>query len=224
MAAPFRIGIGFDVHAFTEGRELVLGGVRIPHPRGLAGHSMGGYGAMRIGMKHPEVFSSIYLLSPCCMVPRASGPQSAEADARVEAVTTMEEFAEAGFGIRATIASAAAWAPNPDNPPFFLDLPTRDGQPQPLVLAKFAANAPLAMIDQYISNLRRLRGIGFDAGDQDRGIAGTVEDLHGVLTEYGTPHMFEIYEGDHVNGVAERIRTKMLPFFSRTLSFGRGPF
>jgi len=32
--------------------------------RGLAGHSMGGYGAMRIGMKHQEVFSSIYLLSP----------------------------------------------------------------------------------------------------------------------------------------------------------------
>src|SRR5438270_3198575 len=37
--------------------------------RGLAGHSMGGYGAIRVGMKHPEVFSSIYLLSPCCMGP-----------------------------------------------------------------------------------------------------------------------------------------------------------
>jgi enterochelin esterase-like enzyme len=29
--------------------------------RGLTGHSMGGYGAVRIGMKHPEVFSSIYV-------------------------------------------------------------------------------------------------------------------------------------------------------------------
>src|SRR6516165_7481612 len=35
--------------------------------RGLAGHSMGGYGAIRIGMRHPETFSSIYLLSACCM-------------------------------------------------------------------------------------------------------------------------------------------------------------
>ncbi len=35
----FRVGIGFDVHAFEEGRPLVLGGVQIPHTRGLAGHS-----------------------------------------------------------------------------------------------------------------------------------------------------------------------------------------
>lgn len=34
-----RIGQGFDVHAFTEGRPLVLGGVTIPYERGLAGHS-----------------------------------------------------------------------------------------------------------------------------------------------------------------------------------------
>jgi 2-C-methyl-D-erythritol 2,4-cyclodiphosphate synthase len=34
-----RIGQGIDIHAFAEGRPLVLGGVAIPHPRGLAGHS-----------------------------------------------------------------------------------------------------------------------------------------------------------------------------------------
>jgi 2-C-methyl-D-erythritol 2,4-cyclodiphosphate synthase len=34
-----RIGIGYDVHAFAPGRRLVLGGVEIPYPRGLAGHS-----------------------------------------------------------------------------------------------------------------------------------------------------------------------------------------
>lgn len=34
-----RIGLGHDVHAFTEGRPLILGGVDIPYPRGLAGHS-----------------------------------------------------------------------------------------------------------------------------------------------------------------------------------------
>lgn len=39
MSADFRIGQGFDVHAFAEGRKLVLGGVEIPHDRGLAGHS-----------------------------------------------------------------------------------------------------------------------------------------------------------------------------------------
>ena len=34
-----RIGHGFDVHAFAAGRRLVIGGVDIPHDRGLAGHS-----------------------------------------------------------------------------------------------------------------------------------------------------------------------------------------
>lgn len=34
-----RIGLGYDVHAFAEGRALVLGGVTIDHTRGLAGHS-----------------------------------------------------------------------------------------------------------------------------------------------------------------------------------------
>ena len=34
-----RVGQGFDVHAFAEGRRLVIGGVEIPHPRGLLGHS-----------------------------------------------------------------------------------------------------------------------------------------------------------------------------------------
>src|SRR6476646_3917121 len=34
-----RVGLGVDVHAFASGRRLVLGGVEIPHERGLAGHS-----------------------------------------------------------------------------------------------------------------------------------------------------------------------------------------
>lgn len=39
MKAPYRIGIGFDVHAFAENRKLILGGVNIPFEKGLTGHS-----------------------------------------------------------------------------------------------------------------------------------------------------------------------------------------
>ncbi len=39
MAGRVRVGIGYDVHAFAPGRRLVLGGVEVPHPEGLAGHS-----------------------------------------------------------------------------------------------------------------------------------------------------------------------------------------
>lgn len=35
----FRVGQGYDVHAFAEGRKLILGGIEIPHERGLLGHS-----------------------------------------------------------------------------------------------------------------------------------------------------------------------------------------
>lgn len=35
----FRVGQGFDVHAFAEGRPLIIGGIEIPHERGLIGHS-----------------------------------------------------------------------------------------------------------------------------------------------------------------------------------------
>jgi 2-C-methyl-D-erythritol 2,4-cyclodiphosphate synthase len=36
---PFRIGHGFDVHALVSGRDCIIGGVNIPHPLGLDGHS-----------------------------------------------------------------------------------------------------------------------------------------------------------------------------------------
>jgi len=39
MNIPFRVGQGYDVHALTPGRKLSLGGVGIPHPQGLLGHS-----------------------------------------------------------------------------------------------------------------------------------------------------------------------------------------
>lgn len=39
LVSGLRIGLGYDVHAFAEGRKLILGGVDIPHHHGLDGHS-----------------------------------------------------------------------------------------------------------------------------------------------------------------------------------------
>jgi len=189
--------------------------------RGLTGHSMGGYGAMRIGMKHPEVFSSIYLISPCCMAPSVNPQQGPGPMAKVESIRSLTEVEKADFFVKAMLASAAAWSPNPKNPPFFIDLPWKGGQYQPLVAAKWAANAPLAMIDQYIANLRKLRAIAFDAGDQDRSIAATNKTLDEILNNYGIAHSYEVYEGTHTSRVAERIETKVMPFFSKNLAFER---
>jgi S-formylglutathione hydrolase len=180
--------------------------------RGLAGHSMGGYGAIRIGMKHPEVYSSLYMMSPCCMAPANSPP-----NARAEAIRDPAELEKADFMTKAAFASAAAWSPNPKNPPLFLDLPYKNGQAQPQILAKWQANAPLALMDQFITNLRRYKALGVDVGKNDRFIATTVETLHKVFDDYGVAHQYEVYDGDHVNRVAEQLRLKVLPFFARSL-------
>src|SRR5450631_634156 len=135
--------------------------------RGLVGHSMGGYGASRIGMKHPDVFGSLYIMSPCCLSARGGGPAIAANQQALEAVKTPADSAALPFGLRAQLASAAAWSPNPKNPPLYLDLPNKNGAAQQDVLAKWAANAPLAFVDQYVGNLRTYQGISIDVGDQD---------------------------------------------------------
>jgi enterochelin esterase-like enzyme len=74
--------------------------------RGLAGHSMGGYGTTRIGMKHADVFSSLYIMSPGGLSPR---PVNAEAAAVLEGVKTREDLAKVPFTARGQLAAAAAW-------------------------------------------------------------------------------------------------------------------
>lgn len=184
--------------------------------RGLAGHSMGGYGASRIGMKHSDVFGSLYIMSPCCMSARQAGPANPANEKALEEVKTVADSAKLPFGLRAQLASAAAWSPNPKNPPLYLDLPTKDGVARPDVLAKWAANAPLAFVDQYIGNLRQYRGIAIDAGDQD-GLRIDAGKLHEVLDSYGVANTFEIYHGTHTSAVADRFQNHAAPFFSKNL-------
>jgi S-formylglutathione hydrolase FrmB len=185
--------------------------------RGLVGHSMGGYGATRIGMKHPDVFGSLYIMSPCCLSARAAG--SPDLEKAVQDAKAPEDLSKLPFMLRAQLASAAAWSPNPKNPPLYLDLPTKDGVAQPNVLAKWAANAPLAFIDQYADNLREYHAISMDVGDQD-GLRIDTSKLHEVLDEYGIANGFEIYKGTHTSAVADRFQNHVLPFFSKNLCFG----
>jgi enterochelin esterase-like enzyme len=189
--------------------------------RGLVGHSMGGYGATRIGMKHSDVFGSLYIMSPCCLSARTGGPANPEIDKALDAVKTPQDSANLPFFARAQLASAAAWSPDPKNPPLYLDLPIKDGTARPEVLAKWAANAPLAFIDQYIGNLRQYRAITLDVGDQDR-LRTDTGKLHDVLDLYGISNSFEVYSGTHTSAVADRFQNHVLPFFSKNLCVEAG--
>jgi enterochelin esterase-like enzyme len=189
--------------------------------RGLVGHSMGGYGATRIGMKHSDVFGSLYIMSPCCLSARGAGPVDPATEKALDAVKTPADSASLPFRLRAQLASAAAWSPNPKNPPLYLDLPSKDGAVQQEVIAKWAANAPLAFVDQYIADLRRYRGIAIDVGDKD-GLRAGAAKLHEILDNYGIANTFEVYPGTHTSAVADRFQNHVLPFFSKNLCFGGG--
>ncbi len=199
--------------------------------RGLVGHSMGGYGASRIGMKHPDIFGALYIMSPCCMSSMAGGGPGSSDQIKERALASEKKVAAAkspadlagqspGFA-SAQYATAAAWAPDPKNPPLYFDLPTKDGLPQPEIVAKYAANSPLALVDQYIGNLKQYRAIAMDVGDQD-GLRVDAGKLHNILDNYGVANRFEIYSGTHVSAVADRFQNHVLPFFSMNLCFKAG--
>lgn len=195
--------------------------------RGLGGHSMGGYGTFRIGMKHPEVFGALYPMSSCCLNANLNpNPQQMAAyevlnspeEAKAKAQAKGKDKGKGGGFALTTLAQAAAWSPNPKNPPFYFDLPVKDGQIRPDVVARWAANAPLAMVTQYIPQLKMYRAIAMDVGLQDS-LLRTNQQMDSILTEQGVPHTFETYEGDHNNRVPLRIEEKVLPFFSNNLTF-----
>ncbi len=185
--------------------------------RGLSGHSMGGYGAFRIGMKRPDVFSVLYPMSSCCLSPRGVTP----ADPAIEQIKSREDAAKLQMGARTTLAASAAWAPDPHNPPFYLDLPTKGGVPDPSVIARYAANSPHEMLPQYVTGLKKYRAIQMDVGLQDTLLRDN-QEMDRLLTEFSIAHTYETYEGDHVNHIPERFEQNVLPFFSKHLEFGTG--
>lgn len=115
-----------------------------------------------------------------------------------------------------TFAEAAAWSPNPANPPKYYDLPNQDGVLHPEIAAKWVANSPLAFVDQYQSALKTYRAIAMDVGDMDN-LMATNKQMDEALTRLGVTHTFELYEGNHMSRVKERFETKVLPFFSANL-------
>ena len=196
---------------------------------------MGGYGTIRIGMKRPDVFSSLYIMSACCLInnplrfaQRNGGNGNSGANAsRVRNRTgnangNSARNGNSGFGrlfANVAKAEAAAWSPDPNNPPTYFDLPgNKGGASDALIAAKWAANSPLAMVDQYIPNLKRYSYIGMDVGTMDALMASN-KQLSDELTAFGVKHSFQTYVGTHANRIAERMEDHVIPFFSKHLVF-----
>jgi S-formylglutathione hydrolase len=195
--------------------------------RAVAGYSMGGYGALRLGMRHPEVFGTVYALSACCLGPELLDDRQMEAAwHRTLAIREREGLAEAGFWSQFQVALASVFSPSPESVPWGVNFPVRLAgtrlEPVTTVRARWLASTPERMVRDYRSNLGRLRGLAFDVGRNDgfAHIPTTLRALSRALSDNGIPHSFEEYEGDHGNRIQERIRSGMLPFVSATTDFG----
>jgi enterochelin esterase-like enzyme len=181
--------------------------------RGLSGHSMGGYGTLRIGMKHPEVFGALYAMSSAVGV---NPPNAVTSKAQLARMTESIK-SEARSMANGPLSQAAAWAPNPQKPPYFLDLPfDADGNAVPLVAEKWAANSVLVTADQHVPALKSLRGILIDVGNEDSLQAGNAQ-FSESLKRLGVAHQYEVYEGNHGNRVGARFIENGLPFFEKHL-------
>ena len=194
--------------------------------RGISGHSMGGYGAIKIAMHHPEIFSSVYALSPGALaIAREYGPNS-NTFKELSQVKTPEDLNKTYFG-KVMVAFGKSWSPNPDNPPFYCDMPFEyEGDNLIInqdVLKKWHANMPLYMIDDNLDNLLALKAIKFDWG-RNAGERFTIQCsmFSQVLENAGITHFAEEYIGTHTSGIYSRdgrIPQQMLPFFDYYLEF-----
>jgi hypothetical protein len=119
------------------------------------------------------------------------------------------------------LATASAWSPNPNNPPLYVDLPTKDGQVVPEVAARYAANSPLAMLGQYVSNLKKYKAVTVDVGMEDTLLA-SIQQFDARMKQLGIPHEFTVRAGNHGSHVVSQWENKILPFFAQHLSFEQG--
>ncbi|MDC6354794.1 MULTISPECIES: alpha/beta hydrolase [unclassified Robiginitalea] len=195
--------------------------------RGITGHSMGGYGALKLAMHHPEIFSSVYALSPGALaIVREYGPNSSTFRELAQ-IRTAEELKNSYFP-KVMVAFGRSWSPNPDNPPFYCDVPfVYEGDSlvtRPEILAKWQENMPVHMIEDNLENLQQLRAIALDWG-RNAGERFTQQcDMFSQRLENANiDHSAEEYIGTHVSGIYTkdgRIPNDMLPFFDDHLDFG----
>jgi hypothetical protein len=131
------------------------------------------------------------------------------------------------FFIRAFVALSAAFSPNPQRAPFYVDFPyqEREGrlEKNDRVHAEWRSKMPLYMVDERKENLLKLRGIFVDYGQKDEfsHIRITTTLFSKALADRNIPHVFEVYDegGDHGNRIGERVEKRLLQFFSERLDF-----
>jgi S-formylglutathione hydrolase len=195
--------------------------------RGVVGHSMGGLGAITLGMHRPEIFQAVYAMSPCCLAPVEDIGYGNPAWHQAATATSAEQLFSAAqkgdFYPLAIVALLAVMTPNPDKPPLFVDFPIRRERgeliPNEPLFTQFSDRFPINQIDEFRDNLRKLRALRLDYGmnDQFAHIVVGSRQFSEKLAEARVPHAMEIYAGDHRQQVTDRLSRIVFPFFGENL-------
>lgn len=197
--------------------------------RGISGHSMGGNGALRNAILHPEVFSSVYALSPGVLDARYFALTEIELYKNLDNIRKTEDLSEPGNArTNIIIAVARAYNGNKNKPPFYADFPFsfEDGRlkADSSVLQAMKSRSTSELPFSHYGNLRKLKAIKFDWGrnDEFRHIPPTCMDFSRTLEMMMIKHEAEEYIGTHGSEVSKengRIENSMLPFFNVHLKF-----
>lgn len=198
--------------------------------RGIGGHSMGGYGALKLGMLYPGTFSVVYALSPGLLAfVKEFGPNS-DSYRVLGTIKSVDELNKTYYP-KVLVAVARAWSPNSSRPPFYCDLPFTYINDSLVVnnevLERWNKNMPVYMVDRYADSLRKLKAIKLDWGRND---ASRFPLQCGMFSQrlenLGINHYAEEYIGTHVDKiwtVDGRVLNDFLPFFDDFLSFEPEP-
>ncbi|HEY9230076.1 MAG TPA: alpha/beta fold hydrolase [Gemmatimonadaceae bacterium] len=216
--------ISRELVSYIDGKYRTLAR---PESRGLAGHSMGGFGTFAVGMRHAgDVYGALYSMSGCCTRVSREPGNGAVWDS-IATVKTLADVRRLTFFPRVMLAMSAAFNPDSSAAPLYTrpSFVRRDGKLEPVngAYERWVANAPYEMIPAHVERLKRLRGFMFDVGLSDNLVSpASLAAMDSALMRAGVRHVYETYDGDHTNRVATRLATSVLPFFSRTLDFGDG--
>jgi pimeloyl-ACP methyl ester carboxylesterase len=194
--------------------------------RGITGHSMGGYGALKMAMHHPDMFSTVYAISPGALTIIAEYGPNSTTFRELSTIKSIEALKRSYFG-SVMMAFGRAWSPNPDKPPFYCDFPfVYKGDELTVnqdVLQKWYDNMPVHMIDDNLENLQQLKAIKLDWG-RNAGDRFTLQcDMFSQrLENVGITYFAEEYIGTHGSGIYTkegRIPQQVLPYFDFYLEF-----
>lgn len=201
-----------------------------PDHRAIAGHSMGGYGAIHHLMHHRDVFSVAYAMSPCCLAPVADLGQGNPSWQALMAIENWDGITGAmgardlqGLYTVALAGLVTAWATNSSESFLGVDLPfiVRNGETMVgPAHADWARAFPTRQIEEHLDALRSAQGIALDYGilDQFAHIPEGTQEFVRLLTERRVPVWFEAYEGDHRDRIGERLFDVVLPFILERLA------